>query len=320
MLNAQFIMLASIFCFSLAGYFSSLLAIHLLALSMLIRFFIPTLFSFIKMRSFAFLKKSTRSTFVLATIRGLVIFSSQYLLYITIHKLGLAPGLILYNLGPIFLVVLFTMLGNSLKIQDIVLMIFSFIGVLVFFDFEFKAENMGILLGITAAVLYAVSQYINADMARRNEDPKTIILLVNFSATIIAAIYLFVFVGPPPRLIHLHYTTLGIIFAMGLATYFNQYLRIIAFKLVDNPNTIVYLTYFCIPFSLVFTLVDGKSIVHSQIYGAGIILLGALTQVYLSRKAAKKSEPQAVQAMQPEPAAEPEPASFSTDNLAEEKV
>ena len=115
MLNAQFIMLVSIFCFSLAGYFSSLLALHLLALSMLIRFLIPTTFSFVKIRNFNFLKVNTSSTIILCAIRGLVIFFSQYLLYLAIHSLGLASGLILYNLGPIILIIIFSVLGNKLK-------------------------------------------------------------------------------------------------------------------------------------------------------------------------------------------------------------
>jgi drug/metabolite transporter (DMT)-like permease len=220
-------------------------------------------------------------------MRGAIIFASQYLLYLTIHELGLSSGLILYNLGPIFLIVMFTMFGNKLKIQDIVLITLSFIGVLVFFDFEFKLSNMGMFLGITAAVLYAASQYINANMAKDKTDPKLIIMLVNLAASAIAAVYLLFFVGEPPQFSHMHVSTWLIITAMGLATYFNQYLRIIAFKLVDNPNTIVYLTYFCIPFSLLFTYFEGTMIAPDQIYGSIIILGGATVQGYLSRKMAK---------------------------------
>lgn len=281
MLNAQLIMLASIFFFSLAGYFSSLLADQLLAFAMLIRFALPTFFGLISTRNMTLALKAQPSMIFLCVLRGAVIFLSQFLLYLTINKIGLASGIILYNLGPILLIILFTFLGNKLRSQDLLLIVFSFLGGLVFFKFDLKVDDSGLILGLGAAVFYAISQYLTANIAKQDADPKMIIVLVNFSATIISALYLILVAKPETNLARLELSSYIIILAMGLATYFNHYLRIRAFKLVNNPNTIVYLTYFAIPFSLLFMIIEGKYIETHHLMGSLIVLAGGFGQIYL---------------------------------------
>ena len=281
MLNAQLAMLASIFCFSLAGYFSSLLAVQVLAFAMVIRFAIPTLVSLATIREVSSLLKNKPSMLFLCFVRGAVIFLSQYLLYITINKIGLASGLILYNFGPIFLIMLFTLLGNKLKVHYIVLIAFSFIGGLVFFKFDLKLDDVGIILGISAALFYATSQYINANMAKDGSDPKLIILLVNLSGTVISALYLSLVIKPELSFHSFEISSCLVIIAMGLATYGNQYLRIISFKMVKNPNTVIYLTYFGLPFSLFFMFLNGEFIEFNHVLGSIIILSGGIGQFYL---------------------------------------
>jgi drug/metabolite transporter (DMT)-like permease len=294
MLNSQLIMLFSIFCFSLAGFFSSLLTVESLAFAMLIRFSIPSLLSMFSIRQFASSFKGNPSLIFLCLLRGAVIFLSQYFLYLTINKMGLSSGLILYNLGPLFLILIFTLLGNKIKMQDVALITICFIGVLVFFKFEFRKADAGFIIGIIAAVLYAISQFINARMAKEDADPRFTIFLVNLSAAVIAGGYLFAFMKPGHLNLHMEMASVLTVAGMGLATYFNQYFRISAFKRTNAPATLVYLTYFCIPFSLVFTYLHGDLVEPSHLYGTFIILAGTMLQWYANSKPKKVFTEEAV--------------------------
>lgn len=277
MRNAILPMLISVLSISLSGFFAKISIENASVYStVLSRFLVP----FFLITCYAAIDSSNLITLSLSTfkgniIRALALITSQLSLYLSLKGLSLAEATLLYNTGPIFIVIFSILNGYRLTISSITSLVLGTIGIIFTFGTNAVIMNQYVMYGLLSGAAFAISQ-LSLHNATKNNGILNIMFHLYGLTTVISLFVFFLSGSHISDIMKINIHTALILFLIGLTSFSNQLFRGLSYRRCSNPTKLAPLLYLSIPLSALFdTLYYEKRIDSSSIVGMALILVAS---------------------------------------------
>lgn len=268
-----FYMIISVVSIALSGFFAkeSMLSVSIYAATF-IRFFIPlTLLVFIffifkRYKSFNF--KNIKNHLV----RSIALTASQFCLFFSMTGLPMSEATVLYNTGPIFIVLFSIFLGSEIKLINLASMLLGTLGVLLITHIQNGIMNRYVFFGLVSGLAFCISQMALQQSSKKEDNLITMFFLYGLTSLFSAIVFL-IFYKPHIYPHSINIATYLFLFLLGLSSFLNQFFRGRAYKESSSPASLAPLLYLAVFISALLDFSFFHVFPDREIIFGGVLIL-----------------------------------------------
>lgn len=230
------------------------------------------------------LRLPSKSGAKLHTLRAAFLVCAQYCFMRSAQQLGLTQAFVLYNTGPLFIV-----LGNgllrrqresALKYTGAAL---GFAGVCLALGAGLQSDVVGSLFGLGAGASVAVSQ-LSLHASSQRESPLQIVFYTSLFASAVSLPFWLFASTPPARIGAAFLASWFPLCAMAIGSILNQAFRSAAYRRVETPSLLAPLIYTSIPIATLFDAASSTAWPGAPVLaGSALVFLGATLPLWERR-------------------------------------
>lgn len=281
-------MLVSVSSISLSSFFAKLLMGSLSIYTALFsRFFIPFVLLAVLFYVFKLYQNLDFKNMRSHVIRAIALISSQFCLFFSMRGIPLSEATVLYNTGPIFMMLFALLSGQRLTLKHWLALVLGTVGILMICHIQTGAINRYVLVGLLSGLAFCISQLSFQQASKKDETLNIMFFLYGLTSCILLIILLLVH---PISVSSQAFTvnTYLLAFLLGVTSLSNQFFRGKAYARSAHPNTLAPLLYLAVFISAFLDLIFFHILPDNQsITGGVLIILGAYVSTTQAHKIKK---------------------------------
>lgn len=243
------------------------------------RFFIPFILLSIISLIFKRYKQFNFENIKYHLIRSIALTASQFFLFFSMLGLPMSEATVLYNTGPIFIVLCSLCLGVKINLRGLLSLFLGTLGVLLICQIQNAVINRYVVFGLLSGFAFCISQ-MTLQKTSKMEDSLTTMFFLYGLTSIFSFVILLVFYKSPLYFHSLNIDTYLFLLVLGLSSVSNQFFRGMAYKESVSPEKLAPILYFSVFISAFLDFVFFHIVPDDEIiFGGSLVLIGSYITV-----------------------------------------